>query len=351
MRKHFILLALLWALATSAANAQIAGMSTLSVLDMSSSARTAGLGMDYLPMFDNDINIGLDNPSMISPLYNGKGAINYVGLFTGSNFGSVAYARDFNQAGTFLFGLRFFSYGRFHGYDEMEQETGDFSAGDYALSVGWGHRVTNHCYVGANFKPVLSQYESYKALALAFDLSASYTNDDHRFNATIMGRNFGAQLKTFDGRREKLPFELSAALSYKLKNAPFRFYFEAAELQRWNLRYEDPMNPTSTTDAFTGETTNESKAAGFFDNLARHALVGVELDIAKVFFARLGFSYRQTKEMQTSQSGFNTSGFSFGFGINIKHFQLAYSRNNYHYGQAPNYISLSMDIDQLFKRR
>lgn len=333
------------------ANAQIAGMSTLSVLDISSSARTAGLGMDYLSIFDNDINVGLDNPSMIAPLYNGKCAINYVGLFTGSNFGSLSYAHDFGQVGTFLFGMRFISYGRFRGYDEMEQETGDFSAGDYVLSLGWGHRITEHTFFGATFKPVLSQYESYKALAMAFDLSASYSSEDHRFNATLMGRNIGVQLKTFDGSREKLPFELSAALSYKLKNAPFRFFFEAAELQKWNLRYEDPMNPTSTTDAFTGETTTESKASAFFDNLARHALVGIELDIAKVFFARLGFSYRQTKEMQTTQSGFNTSGFSFGFGVNIKHFQLAYSRNNYHYGQAPNYISLSIDIDQLFKKR
>lgn len=307
--------------------------------------------MDYLALFDGDLNVGLDNPSMISPSYNGKLALNYVGLFSGSNFGSLSYAHDFRKAGTFLFSLRYFSYGRFEGFDEFEQPTGDFSAADYVLSVGWGRRITEHCYIGANFKPVLSQYESYSALALSLDLSASYSSSDHRFSATIMGRNIGAQLKTFDGTRERLPFELSAALSYKLKNAPFRFFLEASELQRWNLRYSDPLNPTTTTDPFTGQTTTESPAAGFFDNLFRHALVGVELDIAKVFFARLGFNYRRTKEIQTSTTGFNSSGFSFGFGVNVKHFQLAYSRNNYHYRQAPNYISLSIDIDQLFKKK
>ena len=64
------------------ARAQIAGMNTLSLLRMPSSARTAALGMGYLSVYaPYDLNVGLDNPSLVSTEYNNRLALNYVGLF------------------------------------------------------------------------------------------------------------------------------------------------------------------------------------------------------------------------------------------------------------------------------
>ena len=48
------------------ASAQIAGLNTLSLLDRGSSARTAGLGFDYLPLYGGDVATALDNPSLIT---------------------------------------------------------------------------------------------------------------------------------------------------------------------------------------------------------------------------------------------------------------------------------------------
>ena len=155
-----------------------------------------------------------------------------------------------------------------------------------------------------------------------------------------MARSIGAQLATFDGTVEKLPFELSAEVSYKLKNAPFRVFFAATELQRWDLRYEDPLHPTSETDPFTGEVTRESWLAGAFDNLMRHTLFGIELNLGQSLFARVGYSYRQTAEVR-GVDAFNLSGFSFGVGLRAKRFEFSYARRNYHLSQAPNYLTLS----------
>lgn len=321
--------------------AQIAGLGTLSVLDMASSARTAGLGMDYLSVWDDDVNVGLDNPALISSRYGRLGTFNYVGAFTGTNYGSLAYGLSTKKAGTFLLGMRFLSYGRFDGYDEYENPTGDFAASDYVLSLGWAMAIDSNFRIGAALKPALSQYDRYTALSAAMDLSVCYVNDEKSFSATLMARNFGAQLVTFDNTVEKLPFELSAALSYKLENAPFRVYAAAMELQRWNLMYDDRLNPTETTDMF-GEVHRTNKAALLADNLFRHLLVGVEMTLGKAFYLRMGYNHRQAREIKSvTLESFNTSGFSFGLGFRVKSYEFAYARNNYHLGQAPNYISIS----------
>ena len=213
--------------------------------------------------------------------------------------------------------------------------------------IGWGRKLTDHLNMGLSFKPLLSIYESYKSFAVAFDLSINYNSSNQLFNATIMARNVGTQLITFDGNSEALPFEITAGLSYKLPKAPFRLYLTATELQRWNLRYDDVLNPTETEDPFTGTVKEENKITGLLDNTMRHAVIGVEFCPSKTFHLRLGYNYRRYKEMQAA-TGFNFSGFSYGVGLRIKSFHIAYSRNNYHQSQASNYITITTDLNKFF---
>lgn len=321
-------------------NAQVAGLNTLTVLDMSNAGRTAGLGLDYLPLYDNDLSVGIDNPSLIRTGMGGTGMLSYVSLFDGGGRGLLSYGHNSKRLGTFVFSFHFNNYGRFTEYDEEENELGHFIAADYVLSVGWGMWLDSNFSVGANFKPVLSHYAEYTAVAVAFDVAGSYTSDNRRFTSTLMARNIGAQILTFDESVESLPFELSAAMNYKLVGAPFRFYFAATELQQWDLRYNDPLNPTTTTDPFTGEVHTESWFAGMLDNLMRHTLFGLELSLGKALFARVGYSYRQNAEVR-GVDAFNLSGFSFGVGLRTKRFEFSYAHRDYHLSQAPNYITLS----------
>lgn len=346
MKQIFTIILLL--LASTLLRAQIAGMSAYSVLDFPSSARASGLGFDYLSLPDADVTLTLDNPSLITPAVSNQLSVAFVNMFAGSNFGTAAYSRHFKNLGTFTFGLRFDNYGRFQGYDEAERPTGSFSAADYVLSIGWGRAVTDHVSIGATFKPILSHYESYTAFAFGIDLAATYISTDRSFAATFMGRNIGSQIATFDQILEPLPFELSLIGSYKLADAPFRFFFALNELQQWDLTFEDPLNPSTSTDPFSGRTTQPSALAQFSDKLFRHVGVGIELTIKQNFYATLGYSYRQMVEMTAAET-FNLSGFSFGFGINVKGFKFAYARNNYHLVQAPNFISVTTSLERLFR--
>lgn len=320
--------------------AQVAGLNTLTLLDLGSAARTSGIGFDYLSVYDADATLALDNPSLLHRDMSRTASLSVVTLFEGGAMGSLSYVHDFGRIGPMQFAFRFYNYGSFRAFDEEETAQGEFNAADYALSIGWAMAIDSHFAIGVNLKPVLSQYEQYKAVALAFDLAVSYFSADRRLAATVMGRNVGAQVSTFDGAVEGIPFELSAQVSYKLERAPFRFFLAATELQRWDLRYNDPRYPTIETDPFTGAVTKESAVGGFIDNLLRHALVGVELGISKALFARVGYSYRQTMEMR-GVDAFNLSGLSFGIGIRTRKFEFSYAHRNYHLSQAPNFFTLS----------
>ena len=348
MLKHtFYILMMLFVSGVSFA--QIAGNTTLSALNMQTSARTAGLGMKYLSVYDHDINVAFNNPSLIDKSLNNYLAFNFVNQFSGANYGSVAYSRSFEKFGSYVFGLQYVNYGKFLRYDEEETQHGTFSAADYIFHIGWGRALDSNFSMGVNFCPVLSHYENYTAFAVSLDIAGSYVSDDKLFSATAMARNVGAQIVTFAGTRESLPFELSAQLSYKLKKAPFRMYLSLNELQKWNLRYDDELNPTYTEDPFTGEVTEESAFTGFVDNLFRHVNVGVEFCFGKAFKVWFGYNYRQMKEIQATD-GFNMSGFSYGLGLRVKRINVSYSRNNCHLGQAPNFISLSTNLDEFFGR-
>ena len=209
--------------------AQVAGLNNLPMLKRSSVARTNALNLRYLPLYSSDITIGLDNPSLLTSGMGSSAMLSYYNMFVGGNMGSLAYAHNFNHVGTMLFGFHFNSYGKFEEYDESENYIGDFYAADYALSVGWGMWIDSNFSIGTTFRPVLSQYAEYKAMALTIDLAGSYVSDNRRFTATVMAGNIGAQIVTFDHKVEKVPFELSAALSYKLSKAPFRLFFAATE--------------------------------------------------------------------------------------------------------------------------
>ena len=324
---------------------QVAGSSAYSVLDIPTSARTAALGMHILALPNASLGIAIDNPSLLNAAHHKQVELTYVHLFDGAHLAGISGAYHLQRGGTLSLSLRHYNFGTFAGYDEYENTTGDFHAGDLAITAGWALPIDSNYTIGVDLKPVFSNYDGYFALLLAADVAGSYVSDSRTFAASVMARNIGTQLVSYDQTTERTPFELAAALSYKLSKAPFRFFLQLSNLQRWNLRYNDPLNPTAHYDPYADTTYTESRLSSAWDNLARHVAVGVELSMNNVVFLRLGYNHRQTKEQQAADRlNMNLSGFAYGIGIRTKRFEFSYARNNYHLGQAPNYLSLRLQF-------
>ena len=310
-----------------------------SVLNLRSSARVTALGMNFLPWQINDVSVAITNPSILNSQMNNQFAIGYTNLFADIWQGNLAYSHSFDKIGNFSFGMNYVGYGKFKRTEANGDEKGDFSANDYMFTIGWGRMLDSNVYIGANFKPIFSQYENYSSFAIAFDLAATYISDNRSFTATFMARNFGTQLKSFYEIEEKLPFQLELGISKKLQHAPFQLFVMATNLQKWNLREDDPLNPRDEVDPFTGEITKENTFLGVLDNTFRHLNFGANFQPSKNFYIAFGYSWKQSREMYILDA-FSMAGFSYGFGFQVKKFQISYARNEYHKYGSPNHLTL-----------
>lgn len=313
------------------------------VLNLRSSARVAAMGLDFLPFYTNDVSVGITNPSILSREMNNQFSIGYTDLFAGIWQGNFAYSRTFDKLGSFSFGMNYIGYGNFRRMEASGDQTGDFSANDYMFTIGWGRMLEENLYFGANMKPIISQYDNYSSTAIAFDVAATYLSDDKSLTATFMVRNFGAQITSYANTEEKLPFELQFGFSKKLAHAPFRFYVVATDLQKWDLRENDPLNPRDEIDPFTGIITRENTFKGILDNTFRHLQFAADFQPSKNFYASFGYSWKQSREMYI-EDAFSLAGLSYGFGFSVKKFRISYARNEYHKFGSPNHLTLLVSI-------
>jgi hypothetical protein len=325
--------------------AQIGGSQTYQFLKLTNSARIAGLGGDFLSIKDHDITLTLANPSLITPEMHNNLSLSYVNYFTGPNYGYVMYSRNFNKVGSFVGSFQFINYGKFTAADETGIKTGEFSASEYALNVGWARQLGPLFSIGANGKLIYSSLESYHSFGIAVDVAGTYLSKNKLFTASLIGRDIGVQIVPYrPGNREPLPFELQAGVSAKLQHIPVLFSFLYGHIEKWNLSYDDPNDPDNQKDPITGETKTQSGVAEFADNFMRHIVLGTEITIAKVFAIRLGYNYGRRQELKIYERT-GLSGFSYGFGVRIKMFNFSYTRATYQAGAInPNYITLTANL-------
>jgi hypothetical protein len=341
-------------------HAQTGGKHTYEFLNLTSEARVAALGGDFLTFDDNDITLALTNPSMITPEMNNQLGLNFINYFAGVNYGNVMYGRDFSKIGSFVGTMQFIHYGQFDWADDAGAILGEFSSSEYALNIGWGRRLTPLFSIGANFKMIYSHFQtqdntfsylqSVNSFGLAVDVAGSYISENGLFTASLIAKNAGLQVAGYvEGQTESLPFELQIGASTTLKHLPLRFSFLYNHLETWDLTYEDPANPSDEVDPLTGEVQEQSDIEKFADNFMRHIVIGSELTIAKMVYVRLGYNYGRRQEMKV-ESKLSTVGFSWGLGLRIKNFSFSYSRSAYHLAGSPNFFTITTDLSGFRKK-
>jgi hypothetical protein len=331
--------------------AQLGGKGTYQFLNLPNSARVAALGGNFLAINDDDITLTLANPSLINEKMNNQLGFSFVDYFTDINYGFAQYSRTFNKIGSFVGTMQYINYGQFQEADAAGVQYGSFSAGEYALNIGWGRKLTPRWSIGSNLKLIYSSLESYNSFGIAVDVAGSYFSKDELFDASLIFRNIGFQIVTYrEGAHEPLPFEIQAGLSKKLKHIPFRASLLLTHLEKWDVRYENPVNPAGGVDPITGEPNKISGIDEFADNLMRHIIIGGEITIAKVLSLQAGYNYQRRQEMKVPDK-LSTVGFSWGIGLRVKQFQFSYARAAYHLVGSPNYITIMVSMDGFGKKK
>ncbi len=347
--KKIYTLSILLLFSFSCVYGQIGGKYSYSFLQMPIAARTAALGGNVTSIADSDINLGFNNPSLISTSYDNSIALNYVNYFTGINYGGVSYANSFEKVGSFMATLQFMDYGAFNYADETGTLGGTFNAQDIAFVLGWGRQLDSLFSIGANAKLIYSFYESYNSFGVAVDVAGTYQSKTG-WTMSLVASNIGSQLTTYvSGERSPLPFNLQYVVSKRLKHVPFRFSVIYDHIEKWDLTYEDPLNPSGGADPVTGEPVYKTGIAKFSDQFLRHIIVGGEIYIGKNIILRGGYNYGRRQELKLNERSAMV-GFSWGLGIRVYKFKINYSRSSYQLsGGSPNYLSLTFDFDSFTK--
>ncbi len=321
-------------------NSQVGGESIYNFLNLSTSARQISLGGEVLSL-TNDVNQPNWNPSIINNEIDNIVSLNYSSFLAGVNIGSVSYAREVSRRfGTIYGNITYLDYGNLIGTDEQGNETGSFNANDLALSVGYALNLPwTNVFFGANLKLINSQISNFTSFGIASDIGLSYYSPYKNYSFSLVARNLGTQLSTFNGTRENLPFKIALGASYKLDYVPLKWYFTLDNLQKWDISAPNPSD--QSTDLEGNIDKNE---IGFFENALRHFVVGAELFPESVINIRMGYNFKRAAELKL-QNIRTFGGISFGFGIKMTKFKFNYAYSKYHTATNASTFSLQYDFN------
>lgn len=342
----------IWALMLSLialhVNAQVSNGLYRALTD-ANSARVVALGGLPLPMHDGDLQTVVFNPSAISPEMNNQMVLSYVGDFNiGTNFATAQYSHTFEKLGSFAASVQYYNYGSMQYVSESGNVDGStFNVSDYAVTLGWGRELNDKWSIGANLKYAGVQYESGQAGALGVDVAATYWSYSN-WAFTLTARNIGRQIysRELNVTNKWLPFSVDFMASKKLNHLPLTIILGYKDIQHWNKLYKDPLDLAGYYDPITGQYQEPSKASKFFTNLGCHLVVGGELALGKNLFLRASYNYETFRNMGVPEKR-SLVGFSAGFGVKIKAFQLDYARSRNNIVGSPNFLTLRIDLSKL----
>lgn len=330
--------------------AQIGGTDTYKFLELTNSARAASLGGAIISIEDADLALTYHNPGLLNDEMSDNFVLNYVNYFAGINYGYLAYAHKFNKIGNLSIGLHYINYGTFKEVNEFDEVLGEFKASEYAFNIIWSKKIDSLFTFGVNLKPIVSNLERYTSIGAAIDAGITYQNKASLFMAALVVKNLGTQITTYtEGNQEALPFEIQLGVTKGLKHAPFRFSFLFRHLEKWDLRFDSPIED-NTVNIFGEEENVESDFSKFSDNLLRHAVIGVEFIPFESFFFNFGYNHQRRKELSLEEFG-GMTGFSWGFGLNLSRFNISYGRSSYHMAGASNHFSFSAKLSSFYRKK
>lgn len=331
-------------LSTVLVSAQLGGSYTYAFLKLPASPVVAALGGDAVARVDGDINQTYFNPAVLNPQHHNQVSFNTALYYSGINFGYLGYGRSYEDKGFSVgAGVQYITYGEFTRRDVNGTDQGKFSAGEYAINLMYSQQIYDRIRGGITLKLINSSLESYNSVGIGADIGAVYTDTSGRFSIGAVIQNIGGQLTSYGGiEREPIPLNIKIGIVRELENAPFRFYILAHNLQKFDIRYDDPTEERGLS-AFADTATAGQEQSHLGDKIVRHFIVGTEVLLGDNIRLRIGYNHMRRQELKLSTRA-GLTGFSFGAGIRISKFKLDYSLANYHLAGSSHQFSITSNL-------
>lgn len=287
-----------------------------------------------------DVSLALNNPALLNANLHEQLGSNFTQLVAGIKAYQLADAfyHDKSQT-TFGAQVLFLNYGQVQAADAAGNLMGQFRALDYAIQVSAGRAYLEKWHFGGSLKFIHSSYQPYQSSAIAVDMGVNYLDSAKGISMSVVAKNMGAQLKSYNGEKEDLPFDLQLGITKKLAKAPFAFSLTLQQLHRFNLLYSD------TT--FNNET-GVPEAASAANKILQHVVFATHIFITKQLEATIGYNHLRRSELSLGTSGNGLSGFSTGITAHFEKLHFSYARSTYQRGISYNQFGLNLILNKLF---
>ncbi|MGC4129960.1 MAG: type IX secretion system protein PorQ [Bergeyella sp.] len=311
------------------------GTSVYPFLNIPVSARQTALGGDAISVRDHDVSFAGVNPALMNIEQDMMLSANYASYLADSKYGTISFVKDLQYGHLFSFNARYMDYGKMPRTDEAGNISGDFSAMDASLGIGYAYQFEDEWTIGANVNLVSSKIDSYSSMAVTANAGVTYHFERTRETVSLLARNFGYQIQPYNGVRENLPFRVDLGYTRILDEFPVALSITAHDLQKFNISQEYDIN---------GQEVRWTRK--LFDHLS----LGAEIFPEQAFNIRLGYNVKRGNELAVLDQR-NFSGISAGFGVKISYFRFDYAHVRYHNSSNMNMFGLTMDLIEISGNR
>lgn len=294
--------------------------STMTVMTLPSSSHVAALGGENVSVTDAHPGIVLHNPALLANTDSCIVGLQFMTYADGTKWMGANYSMAFGERHTGAVYAHYLGYGSMDETDASGNVLGSFSPKDILVGVGYSYLLSDKWSGGANFKMAYSHIAEYSSLALGVDLGLNYFDSEKAVSASVAMRNIGAQVKTFDGVVERVPFNLQAGFTKGLAHLPVEFSVTLIDLTRW--KKSDYYCPDEKGMKFTRLALN-------------HVVFGLEIKPTDYMYIAAGYNFRRGYELKAAGSS-HMAGLSAGVGLNLRNFKVGLSWAKYH--QSTNSI-------------
>ena len=309
MKRAFIYLIIICSAALL--HAQDAG-AAFQFLQLPASSHAAALGGDNTSIIEDDITLSFHNPALLANASGGTLSLSYMNYLQRTHVASAAYNMLVGNRSELAFGVHYLNFGSMKNTDADGNIIGNFSAKDMALMAVYSFDFTDRLSGGVTGKFIYSNYEQVYSLALGVDLGLNYYNPDIMLSASLVARNLGGQVKTFDGTQEPIPFNLLIGISKEIEHAPIRLSLTLTDLDKW--RADDFYNK--------GDSSWSSI-------LLKHFIIGADIFPTRNTYLSVGYNFLRHSELKGSVKR-SLAGFSIGAGLNVNRIKVGVSYGKYH---------------------
>lgn len=312
-RDVFAIILALFALLTQAQESQ----TVYNFLRLPVSAHVAALGGDNISLADDDATFIFHNPSLLNNVSDQTINLNAMTYMEGSTTTSAAFVKAAGERGTWGVAAQYMGYGTMREMTADNQQTGEFSAKDIAVSGSFAYALTERINGGITARVITSYIGQYNSLGMGVDIGLNYYDEGHEWSVSAVAKNLGGQLTAYEDDFERMPLDLQLGVTKRLIGSPLRLSATLVRLNDWQ------------------------------EGFGKHLVIGADLILSPQFYIAAGYNGLRASQMKIEESDGSSShgaGLSIGGGLQLERLKLHVAYAKYHVSSSSLVLNLSYQL-------